>query len=142
MLCIKNGALHTASNADARMRTFSADVLIDAGKIQEIGINLSAPDGCEVVDATGLHIYPGFVEAHCHTGLDGTAVGYEGHDYNELNDPVTPSFGRSTASTLLTLPFMKPPLPALPASPPVPEAPMPSEAPLPSSKQPDGVPTI
>lgn len=90
MLCIKNGALHTASNADARMRTFSADVLIDAGKIQEIGINLSAPDGCEVVDATGLHIYPGFVEAHCHTGLDGTAVGYEGHDYNELNDPVTP----------------------------------------------------
>lgn len=90
MLCIKNGTLHTASNADARMRTFSADILIDAGKIQEIGINLSAPDGCEVVDATGLHIYPGFVEAHCHTGLDGTAVGYEGHDYNELNDPVTP----------------------------------------------------
>ena len=90
MLCIKNGTLHTASNADARMRTFSADILIDAGKIQEIGINLSAPDGCSVVDATGLHIYPGFVEAHCHTGLDGTAVGYEGHDYNELNDPVTP----------------------------------------------------
>lgn len=90
MLCIKNGTLHTASNADARMRTFSADILIDAGKIQEIGINLSTPDGCDVMDATGLHIYPGFVEAHCHTGLDGTATGYEGHDYNELNDPVTP----------------------------------------------------
>ena len=90
MLCIKNGTLHTASNADARMRTFSADILIDAGKIQEIGINLSTPDGCDVMDATGLHIFPGFVEAHCHTGLDGTAIGYEGHDYNELNDPVTP----------------------------------------------------
>ena len=90
MLCIKNGTLHTASNADARMRTFSADILIDAGKIQEIGINLSTPDGCDIMDATGLHIYPGFVEAHCHTGLDGTAIGYEGHDYNELNDPVTP----------------------------------------------------
>ncbi|MEF2575368.1 MAG: amidohydrolase [Eisenbergiella sp.] len=90
MLCIKNGTLHTASNADARIRTFSADILIDAGKIQEIGINLSTPDGCNVMDATGLHIYPGFVEAHCHTGLDGTAIGYEGHDYNELNDPVTP----------------------------------------------------
>lgn len=90
MLCIKNGTLHTASNADARMRTFSADILINAGKIQEIGINLSTPDGCNVMDATGLHIYPGFVEAHCHTGLDGTAIGYEGHDYNELNDPVTP----------------------------------------------------
>lgn len=90
MLCIKNGTLHTASNADARMRTFSADILINAGKIQEIGINLSTSDGCNVMDATGLHIYPGFVEAHCHTGLDGTAIGYEGHDYNELNDPVTP----------------------------------------------------
>lgn len=90
MLCIKNGTLHTASNADARMRTFSADILINAGKIQEIGINLSTPDGCDVMDATGLHIFPGFVEAHCHTGLDGTAIGYEGHDYNELNDPVTP----------------------------------------------------
>lgn len=90
MLCIKNGTLHTASNADARMRTFSADILIDAGKIQEIGINLSTPDSCDVMDATGLHIFPGFVEAHCHTGLDGTAIGYEGHDYNELNDPVTP----------------------------------------------------
>ena len=90
MLCIKNGTLHTASNADARMRTFSADILIDAGKIQEIGINLSTPDGRDVMDATGLHIFPGFVEAHCHTGLDGTAIGYEGHDYNELNDPVTP----------------------------------------------------
>lgn len=90
MLCIKNGTLHTASNAEARMRTFSADILIDAGKIQEIGINLSTPDGCDVMDATGLHIFPGFVEAHCHTGLDGTAIGYEGHDYNELNDPVTP----------------------------------------------------
>ena len=90
MLCIKNGTLHTASNADARMRTFSADILINAGKIQEIGINLSTPDSCDVMDATGLHIFPGFVEAHCHTGLDGTAIGYEGHDYNELNDPVTP----------------------------------------------------
>ena len=45
---------------------------------------------CEVIDATGLQVYPGFVEAHCHIGLDGYGIGYEGHDYNELNDPVTP----------------------------------------------------
>lgn len=42
------------------------------------------------MDAAGLHIYPGFVEAHCHIGLDGTGIGYEGQDYNEYNDPVTP----------------------------------------------------
>ena len=36
------------------------------------------------------HVYPGFIDAHCHIGLDGYGIGYEGQDYNELNDPVTP----------------------------------------------------
>ena len=85
MICIKNGTLHTAVSK----QTFIADILIDGGKIVKIGKGLSA-DGAEVIDATGLHVYPGFVEAHCHIGLDGYGIGYEGHDYNELNDPVTP----------------------------------------------------
>ena len=85
MMCIKNGTLHTAVSKE----TFIADILIDGGKIVKIGKGLSA-DGAEVIDATGLQVYPGFVEAHCHIGLDGYGIGYEGHDYNELNDPVTP----------------------------------------------------
>lgn len=85
MICIKNGTLHTAVSKE----TFIADILIDGEKIVKIGKGLSA-DGAEVIDATGLQVYPGFVEAHCHIGLDGYGIGYEGHDYNELNDPVTP----------------------------------------------------
>ena len=85
MICIKNGTLHTAVSKE----TFIADILIDGGKIVKIGKGLSA-DGAEVIDAIGLQVYPGFVEAHCHIGLDGYGIGYEGHDYNELNDPVTP----------------------------------------------------
>ena len=85
MICIKNGTLHTAVSKE----TFIADILIDGGKIVKIGKGISA-DGAEVIDATGLQVYPGFVEAHCHIGLDGYGIGYEGHDYNELNDPVTP----------------------------------------------------
>lgn len=85
MICIKNGTLHTAVSKE----TFIADILIDGGKIVKIGKGLSA-DGAEVIDATGLQVYPGFVESHCHIGLDGYGIGYEGHDYNELNDPVTP----------------------------------------------------
>lgn len=85
MICIKNGTLHTAVSKE----TFIADILIDGGKIVKIGKDLSA-DGAEVIDAAGLQVYPGFVEAHCHIGLDGYGIGYEGHDYNELNDPVTP----------------------------------------------------
>ncbi len=85
MICIKNGTLHTAVSKD----TFIADILIDGGKIVKIGKDLET-SGAEVIDATGLQIYPGFVEAHCHIGLDGYGIGYEGHDYNEMNDPVTP----------------------------------------------------
>lgn len=90
MLCIKNGTLHTAVSGAQGISTFCADILIENGKIREIGPGLALPENCQIVDAAGLHIYPGFVEAHCHTGLDGTGIGYEGHDYNELNDPVTP----------------------------------------------------
>lgn len=85
MILIKNGLLHTAVSEEA----IAADILVDGGKIAEIGQNLSA-DGAEVIDAAGLNVYPGFVEAHCHIGLDGYGIGYEGHDYNEMNDPVTP----------------------------------------------------
>ena len=85
MICIKNGTLHTAVSRDA----FVADILIDNGKIVKIGENLCA-DGAEVIDAAGLDVYPGFVEAHCHTGMAGHGIGYEGEDYNELGSPVTP----------------------------------------------------
>ena len=43
-----------------------------------------------VIDAMGIDVYPGFVDAHCHLGLDGYAVGFAGQDFNELGDPMTP----------------------------------------------------
>lgn len=86
MICIKNGRIFNAITPEP----FVADILVDGTTIQEIGPGLSVPEGCEVIDADGLSVYPGFIDAHCHTGLDGTAIGYEGRDYNEMNDPVTP----------------------------------------------------
>ena len=86
MLCIKNGLLYTA----VKREPFVSDILIDNGKIVEIAPSISAPSEAEIIDASGLSIYPGFVEAHCHTGLDGYGIGFEGQDYNEYNDPVTP----------------------------------------------------
>ena len=86
MLCIKNGLIYTMTQKEP----IKGDVLIEDGKIRGIGANLEIPEGTEVVDAEGLEVYPGFVEAHCHTGLDGYGIGYEGRDYCELNDLVTP----------------------------------------------------
>ena len=86
MLCIKNGLVYTI----AEKEPFKGDVLIEDGKICAVGADLEIPEGTEVIDAEGLEVYPGFVEAHCHTGLDGYGIGYEGRDYCELNDLVTP----------------------------------------------------
>ena len=43
-----------------------------------------------MVDASGLRVYPGFIDAHCHLGLDGWGIGFEGSDYNEMGDICTP----------------------------------------------------
>ena len=85
MLLIKNGLIFDAIHPEP----FRADILVKDGKIAKIGQNLEAAEA-EVVDASQLQVYPGFVEAHCHIGLDGYGIGYEGSDYNEMNDPVAP----------------------------------------------------
>lgn len=81
MLLIKNGLVHNAIDRDP----FIADILVEDGKIVRIEANITC-EGAEVFDATGLSVYPGFVEAHCHTGLHGYGIGYEGADYNEMGD--------------------------------------------------------
>jgi dihydroorotase len=50
-----------------------ADVLVRGGEIAELGAPgaLSAPDGAEVVDAAGLHLFPGFVDPHVHLRTPG-----------------------------------------------------------------------
>lgn len=86
MLLVKNGMIHDGIHEEA----FQADILVEEGKIKAIGQSLEAPKGARVVDAEGLSVYPGFVEAHGHIGLDGYGIGYEGMDYNELNDIISP----------------------------------------------------
>lgn len=86
MICIRNGRIHDAVQRDA----YTADILIENGKIKVIGENLTIPEDCETIDATGLDVFPGFVDAHTHIGLDGYGIGYEGHDYNEMNDICSP----------------------------------------------------
>ena len=83
---IKNGLVHAAVHRDA----YKADILLADGKIAAIGSGLTAPADAAVFDADGLEVYPGFVDAHTHIGLDGYGIGYEGCDYNEMNDIWTP----------------------------------------------------
>ena len=87
MLLIKNGHIKTMTGPDLE----NGCVLIgDEGKILAVAEYLDAPAGTEVIDAQGALVTPGCVDAHCHVGLDNEATGWEGKDYNEMADPLTP----------------------------------------------------
>ena len=87
MLLIRGGMVHNAIVEEP----FAADILVDGGKIVKIGVVDEAEcAGAAVIDASGLSVYPGFVEAHCHFGLDGYGAGLEVLDYNERNDILCP----------------------------------------------------
>ncbi len=87
MLLIQNGFVKTMAGPDLP----KGCVLIgDDGKITAVGESLTAPEGAQVIDAQGRLVTPGCVEAHCHIGLDNQAMGWEGKDYNEMIDPLTP----------------------------------------------------
>ncbi|MDO5378175.1 MAG: amidohydrolase [Clostridia bacterium] len=85
-LLIRGGMIHDALHQEP----YQADILCLDGKIASVGERLAAPEGCEIVNAEGCQVYPGFVEAHGHVGLDGYGIGYEGHDYNEMGDILSP----------------------------------------------------
>ena len=87
MLLIKNGYIKPMGGEDIPCGC----VLVgDDGKIVAVAAELEAPQGCTVIDAQGRLVTPGCVDAHCHIGLDNEGMGWEGRDYNEIIDPLTP----------------------------------------------------
>lgn len=87
MLLIQNGRIKPMVGPELPQGC----VLIgDNGKILALGPSLEAPAGTQVLDAGGRLVTPGCVEAHCHIGLDNEGMGWEGRDYNEIIDPITP----------------------------------------------------
>ncbi len=47
------------------------DLLVRGGEIAELGKSISAPEGCEVIEAQGKHVFPGFVDPHVHLRTPG-----------------------------------------------------------------------
>ena len=71
MLLIENGKVITM-NGEIYER---GSVLIDGGKIIEVGENIKAVKGAEVIDAKGCWVLPGLIDAHCHIGVMEEKVG-------------------------------------------------------------------
>ena len=84
-MIIKNALIHDAINKEP----YYGDIVIENGKLVSVGG--SAGEGGDVLDASGLHAYPGFVDAHSHIGLDAYGGPTGGtFDINEMNDIVSP----------------------------------------------------
>ena len=87
MLLIKNGRVKTMAGTELE----NGYVLIgDNGKILSIGENCEETPDMTVIDAGERLVTPGCVEAHCHIGVHNSAMRWEGADYNERSDPLTP----------------------------------------------------
>jgi len=100
MLLIKNANILTMSDKNYN----EGYILIEKGKIKAVGemseiskiseingINKSGAGDIErVIDAAGMYVLPGLIDAHCHVGMWEDSVGFEGDDGNEMTDPITP----------------------------------------------------
>jgi imidazolonepropionase-like amidohydrolase len=75
-LLIRNGTVLTITKGILE----NSDVLVRDGKISQLGKNISAPSGFTVIDATGMFVMPGIIDAHSHVGIDAV---------NEATSPVT-----------------------------------------------------
>lgn len=91
-MLIYNSTLHTMESGEILEQGY---LIVEDGKIKEIGkknqwtqqeLSLHS----QLVDAQGSFVFPGFIDAHCHLGLFGDSLGFEGDDGNESTDPCTP----------------------------------------------------
>lgn len=74
---IKNGTVLTVTKGTLA----NTDVLIKDGKISQVAKGIAAPEGARVIDATGLFVMPGIIDAHSHIALD---------QINEGTNAITP----------------------------------------------------
>ncbi len=62
---IRGGTVHTLAGGEP----FVGTVLIRDGRIAEVGPEVAVPAGAEVVEAEGMHVYPGLFDAVSQLGL-------------------------------------------------------------------------
>lgn len=85
MIRIKNAKIITCTG-----EIIQNGVIIFDEKIKYVGADTDKFDVTETIDAEGLTVTPGLIDAHCHVGMFEDSIGFEGDDGNEDSDPVTP----------------------------------------------------
>ena len=85
-LLIKNGVVHTA------VESFEAEVGVSEGKITAIGKNLGKAE--RVIDAKGMLVLPGGIDAHCHIEQESSSRIITADDF--YSGSVSAAFGGNT----------------------------------------------
>jgi imidazolonepropionase-like amidohydrolase len=88
---IENVTLHLGDGTPA----FTGGLRVADGKIAEVGGVTGQAE--QVINGRGLHLAPGFVDAHVHAGVYPEGFPGEPKDLNEFTRPVTPEMRASDA---------------------------------------------
>ena len=83
MLHIKDATVYTMEKEGI---IENCDILIENGKIKEVGIGLVSDRHAQVIDAKGLIVIPGIVDAHSHVGTC-KVDNLKEDDTNEMTNP-------------------------------------------------------
>ena len=86
MKLIKNGLVYTMTKDEPE----ALDLLIEGSKFVRIDTHIEPESDWEVIDASGMNVFPGFIDAHSHLGMQESSIGFEGQDTNEPTDILTP----------------------------------------------------
>lgn len=86
MILIKNGLLYTMESKEP----IKSDLLLKNGKIAEIKKSITPTEQMKVLDADGMRVLPGFIDAHSHIGIAEEKTTAQRDDSNENTNPITP----------------------------------------------------
>ncbi|MGH9794772.1 MAG: amidohydrolase [Candidatus Acidiferrales bacterium] len=68
VIVIQNATVMTVTKGNIE----KGSILIRDGKIAQVGRNISVPQGVQVIDASGMYVIPGIIDAHSHIAVDGS----------------------------------------------------------------------
>ncbi|MCL1953667.1 MAG: amidohydrolase, partial [Firmicutes bacterium] len=93
MLLIKNATINTIEDKEPINDGYillKENKIFQVGKMSDFDLKSYEKKVSHTIDALGKQVYPGFIDAHTHLGIANVGLRWEGADYNEISDPVTP----------------------------------------------------
>ncbi len=81
-IAIRGGTVHTLVGTPIE----NGAVVIENGLVTSVGASVTVPAGAQVIDAAGLHVYPGLFDAVTRLGLTEVGAVDVTNDYMELGD--------------------------------------------------------